>query len=94
MFGDDVTFSIPTFKTIRGGYCDRVSQLRKARWFLIKTEIFIATGLDSQVVNFGDWYSTASHTELKQTFMQIKSRYVHIPTELKKNQASFTWSTN
>ena len=69
MIGDDVTFFIPTFKTIRGGYCDRVSQLRKARWFLIKTEILIAPGLNSQVVNIGDWYSTASHTELKQTFM-------------------------
>ena len=94
MIGDDVTFFIPTFKTIRGGYCDSVSQLRKARWFLIKTEFLIAPGLNSQVVNIGDWYSTASHTELKQTFMNIKSRYVHIPTELKKNQANLTWSTN
>ena len=94
MIGDDVTFFIPTFKTIRGGYCDRVSQLRKARWFFIKTKILIKTGLDYQEVNVGDSYFTASHTELKQTFMKIKSRYVHIPTELKKNQASFTWSTN
>ena len=69
MIGDDVTLSITTFKTIRGGYCCRVSQVRKARWFTIKTEILIAPGLDSQVVSFGDWYSTASHTELKQTFM-------------------------
>ena len=65
MIGDHVTFSIPTIKTIRGGYCDRVSQVRKSRWFLIETEILIKTGLDSQVVNFGDWFFTASRTELK-----------------------------
>ena len=69
MIGDDVTFFIPTFKTIRGGYCCIVSQVRKARWFPIKTEILIAPGLDSQVVSFRDWYFTASHTELEQRFM-------------------------
>ena len=65
MIGDDFTFSITTFKTIRGSYGDRVSQVRKARWFLIITEILNAPGLDSQVVNFGDWFFTASRTELK-----------------------------
>ena len=69
MIGDDITLSITTFKTIRGGYCCRVSQVRKARWFTIKTEILIAPGLDSQVVSSRDWYFTASHTELEQRFM-------------------------